>query len=242
MRKKLRLALFISGGGTTATAIISACFAGKLVINPVLVIASKKDIAGITRVQEAGLDKGKIVVIDPKTCQNENDFANKLLKECRKKDADLVSQYGWLPLTPKKFIEEYKGRIINQHPGPLDPPRADFGGKGMYGRRVQCAVLYFRRVTKHDYWTEATAHFITEEFDRGDVIKRRRIEILPSDTVEELQARIRPIEHEVQIETLNNFVKSTVKIYHRTKPLVKKDELPILGKAKEIAAILYPHG
>ncbi len=36
-----------------------------------------------------------------------------------------------------------RGRIINQHPEPLDPSRDDFGGKGMYGAWVSCARLIY---------------------------------------------------------------------------------------------------
>jgi len=238
----MRLALFISGSGTTATTIVKSCLTGKLAVDPVLVVASKKDIGGITRIQEAGLPLDKIVIINPKNYKDQDEFGQKLLDECDKYKVDLVGQYGWLPLTPKKFIKKFKGRIINQHPGPLDPPRADFGGKGMWGKRVHASILYFRRITKHDFWTEATTHFVTEEFDKGEVVKRKRVKILPNDTVEDLQKRVLPIEHETQIEALNDFVLGKVKICKRQKPLIRVDELVMLKTAKKIAAVFYPHG
>jgi len=241
-KRRLRLALFISGGATTASSIITVCKSGRLKINPVLVIASRKDIDGIKRVQKAGFLKKDIAVINPEFCKDASQFAEKLLTACRRYKVDLVGQYGWLPLTPKKFINVYKGMIINQHPGPLDPPRADFGGKGMFGRRVHAAVLYFRRATKHDFWTEAVTHFVTPEFDKGEVIKRQQIKIQGNDTVEDLQKRVLPIEHEVQIETLDDFVKGRVKIFKRSIPLIQRNELDILQSAKRIAAILYPYG
>lgn len=232
----------ISGGGTTAKAIISACFANELAIDPVLVIASKKKIEGIIRIQETGFDKRNVVIADPRQYKNEDEFAEKLITECKNRKVDLVGQYGWLPLTPKKFIQAYQGKIINQHPGPLDPPRPDFGGKGMWGRRVHCAVLYFRRATNHDFWTEATTHLVTDQFDKGEVVRRRQIEIKPDDTVADLQKKVLPIEHKVQIEALADFVDKKVRIYHRKKNLIKENELEILKISKEIAAALYPHG
>lgn len=239
---KLKLALFISGGGTTASAIIKACFSDLLIIDPVLIIANKKDIFGIDRLKQLGFRKIDIVVVNPKTYKYPNNFADNLLDECTKRKVDLIGQYGWLPLTPKKLIKYYKNRIINQHPGPLDTGRADFGGKGMYGRRVHAAVLYFRRMTKHDFWTEATTHFVTEEFDKGYVIKRQQIKINSDDTIESLQEKVLPIEHKVQIEALKDFADGKVKGFKRNTPLIKKTELKILKEAKRIAEIYYPNG
>lgn len=242
MEAKLRLAILISGGGTTATAIIKACISGKLKIKPALVIASRAGIKGIERIQDTGFPRDRIVILDPRTFKRSEDFADRLIDECNKYKIDIVGQYGWLPLTPKKFIKIYQGKIINQHPGPLDPPRVDFGGKGMYGRRVHCAILYFRRMTGHDYWTESTTHFVTEDFDKGEVIKRTTIKILPGDTVEDLQQRVLPIEYRTQIEVLKDFADGTVQIIKRPKLLVKDNELEFLKQAKKIAAILYPKG
>jgi phosphoribosylglycinamide formyltransferase 1 len=242
MSKKIRLALLISGGGTTAQAIINACFSGRLQIDPVLVIASKNGIKGISRVQEAGITTNQIVIINPKAYKNSRVFGEKLIDVCKSFQVDIVGQYGWMPLTPVQFIRAYEGKIINQHPGPLDNGRADFGGKGMYGRRVHCAVLYFRRMTNHDFWTEATTHFVTDQFDKGQVIQHKKVDIRPDDAVEDLQQRVLPIEHEVQIEVLNDFVLGKVKVVKRSTLLVKDNELKILEEAKKIASMLYPKG
>lgn len=243
MKKKLRLALLISQGGTTACAIIQACKKGILAIDPVLVIASSNGIVGITRVKEIGFPKKDIVIVDPNRYADRQEFAEKLLDACEERNVDIVGQYGWLPYTPKKFVDRYEGKIINQHCGPLDSStNIDFGGQGMWARRVHCAVLYFRRITNHDYWTEATAHLVTEEFDKGAVIKRKKVSILPDDTVESLQKRVLTVEYDVQIEALNDFAQNKVKVLKREKPLIPKSEEKILQEAKRIAAVLYPNG
>ena len=237
----IRLALFISGGGTTACAIINACRNNLKSVRPVLVVASKENISGITGIKNTSFKSGNIAVVNPNKFAGDGMFADKLLKVCRERKVDLIGQYGWLPLTPKKFISEYRGRIINQHPGPLDSNGMDFGGKGMYGRRVHAAVLYFRRVTLHDYWTEATTHMVSGEFDRGKVIGRGRMNILPEDTVESLQAKGLPVEHRLQIDVLKKFADGKIKNLSRPLPLIKKSEYRILKEAKKIAALFYPY-
>lgn len=238
----IRLALFISGGGSTACAVINACRQNILKIKPVLVIASKYEAFGIDKIIQLGFPKRNIQVINPKNYNNSECFADSLLYECHKKKVDLIGQYGWLPLTPEKLIAEFKNKIINQHPGPLDQNGIDFGGKGMYGRRVHAAVLYFRRKSDHDYWTEATCHLVTEKFDRGKVIGSTKIPIEIDDTVESLQQKVLPQEHKLQIKVLEKFAEAKIRSLKRKKPLISKNEIKILREAKLIAKILYPNG
>ena len=238
----IRLALFISGGGSTACSIIRACGKNLKKIKPVLVVASKEGNSGIENIKKLGFPNSDIIVLNPKKYKNINNFADALIFECQKRKVNLIGQYGWLPLTPKKFIKVYKDLIINQHPGPLDNNGIDFGGKGMYGRRVHTAVLYFRRVIGHDFWTEATSHLVTEEFDRGRVIGRIKIPIAIDDTVESLQKKVLPKEHKLQIKVLEKFREGKIKPLTRKKPLINKNELKILNDSKYIAKILYPNG
>lgn len=238
----MRLALLISGGGTTAGKIILAAKSKILNVDPVLVIASNKNIEGIKRIKETGFPEKNIRVINPKKFNKPEYFAQKLITVCREYNIEIVGQYGWLPLTPLDFIRDYENKIINQHPGPLDESGIDFGGKGMYGRRVHSAVIYFRRKTKHDYWTEATSHFVTADFDRGNVIGRIKIPISNDDTVESLQNKVLPIEHKLQIDILKNISTGKLKILKRPKPLINSQEINILEESKKIAAVYYPQG
>ena len=237
-----RLALFISGGGSTAEAVILACLKGELALKPALLIASKGDAAGIGKALKLGLSKRNIAVVEYRKFTSGLAFGNKLIEECQKRSVDLIAQFGWLPLTPENLIERYRGLIINQHPGPLDPPRADFGGKGMYGRRVHAAVILYRRITKKDFWTEASCHLVNEQYDRGEVVGRTKITVSHEETVESLQAKVLPLEHKLQTEILKLFTKNKLKILRRTKALVDKNNLAVLKRAKEAAACLYPSG
>ena len=233
MKEKLRLALLISGGGTTATAIYNACKSGRLEVDPVLVIASSGDLEGIERIIKAGMASRDVVVVDPNKAED-------MIKPCKERSVDWAGQYGWLPLTSEKFINALKGRVINQHPGPLDIPGSDFGG--IYGRQVHAAVLFFRRMTKHDYWTEATAHLVTPKFDGGSVINREQIAIYPNDTVEDLRARVLPREHELQIRTLDDIVNGRMTALRREPPLIKENESDTLKLSLRVGRLLYPHG
>lgn len=239
----MRIALLISGGGTTASAIITACKTGQLKhVEPVLVIASLGGISGIKRTIEAGIKPGDVAVIDPKSFSSQKAFGEAIIKACAARGAEFVGQYGWLALTPENVIEKFQNLMVNQHPGPLDIGRPDFGGAGMYGKRVHAARLCFVKKTNRDFWSEATAQRVAGQFDRGAVLKRKPVPILPEDAVDALAARILPVEHEVQIETLRDFTGGKVREIARNEPLVWPDEYPILEECKKQAIINYPKG
>lgn len=240
---KLKIALLISGGGTTMEAIIKACKEGVLKnVEPVLVIASKSDIGGIQKALNLGIEKKDIVILNPKSFSNREEFGEAIISECKKRDVNFIGQYGWHFLTPENVIREFEGKIINQHPGPLDTGKSDFGGAGMFGLRVHQTRLEFVRRTNRDFWTEATTHYVTKEFDKGKVIKRKQISILPNDTAEILQARVLPVEHQVQIEALQDFANDTVLEFQRKIRLVLPEEEEVLKECKELAIKMYPKG
>ena len=240
---KIKLAMLISGGGTTMEAILLACRNGKLSnVEPVLVISSNKKVGGLERAKNAGMSVENIIVINPRDWENKEEFGKKIISECEKRGVNSIGQYGWMIKTPDNVVKKFEGRIINQHPGPLDNGRPDFGGPGMYGMRVIQARLDFVRKTGHDFWTEATAHLVTSEFDKGAILRRKQVEIFPNETPESLQKKLLPVEHEVQIETLHDFSEGHVVSFFREKPLIEKDEEEILEKCKETAKKVYPNG
>ena len=65
-----------------------------------------------------------------------------------------------------------------------------FGGAGMYGRRVHEAVL-----ASGARESGATVHLVDEEYDRGAILARARVPVLPGDTPEPLAARVLEVEH-----------------------------------------------
>ncbi len=237
----MKIALLISGGGTTMEAIIKACQNGVLAgVTPALVIASIGSAGGIPKARNLGIKEEDILILSPKSFENSEKFGDAIINECRKRNVDFIGQYGWMVKTPENVCEEFKGRIVNQHPGPLDPGgNGDFGGAGMYGVRVHEARLQFVRKTNREFFTEATCHRVTANFDEGKIVKRIQVEILPEDTAESLQARVLPVEHQVQIQALQDFVNNTVTEFEREVPLVLPGEESILDECKKNAIIKY---
>lgn len=240
MSNGLRLAMLISGGGTTMQRIIQACQSGELPrVVPVCVIASNRLAGGIAKAQKLNVPT-KIICRQDFHCADA--FGEALLRVCQQYAVDMVGQYGWLPITPGNFIVAYQQAFTNQHPGPLDPGHLDFGGKGMYGRRVHAARLLFCRRVGHDFWTEATAQRVDVKVDKGSVLCRKPVRILPEDDVQSLQERVLPVEHAAQIETLAGFANGRVVELVRDERLVPEEEKFVLFEAQRAACLLFPHG
>ena len=238
-----RWASLISGGGTTMAAIIQAMQSGEIAMDVACIISSSPTAGGIAKAKKLGIAAKDIIIVNPEDYRDEKGkvdqekFGKQIIAELKKRKVTVITQNGWLPLTPKNVINEYTSSIFNQHPGPVP----EFGGKGMFGRRVHAARLLFVRMTNRDYWTEVIAQRVHAEFDRGEVVKSIRVPIRELDTVDDLQRRALREEYQVQIDLLKDFIKGTLQAIKRTQ-LVKPEEKEILIRAKEMAILLYPEG
>jgi phosphoribosylglycinamide formyltransferase 1 len=101
---------------------------------------------------------------------------------------ELLVLAGYLKLVPSSVIARYRGRIINIHPALLP----DFGGQGMYGRRVHQAVL-----DSGARESGATVHLVDEAYDHGATLAQARVPVLPGDTPELLAERVLQLEHQL---------------------------------------------
>jgi folate-dependent phosphoribosylglycinamide formyltransferase PurN len=247
----MKLAIFFSGGASTACAVQNAVAEGILTLDLVLAISSNPKASGIEKLKKLGI---KVEIVNPKDFPNSELFGQALLELLRANKVDIIAQLGWLAKTPSNVINAYPSRIINQHPGPLDhSSHNDFGGTGMHGLRVHAARLHFAKNTGvHNAYTEASSHYVTKNYDEGKVVGRTRVEI-PQELLrrdlsnpdsfraaaEELQQLVLPYEHALQIEALSKLVTGEIKILDRAEPLVKDSELKQLETSKKIAVALY---
>lgn len=173
-----RIAVLASGGGTNLQAIIDY-YAG--IGNPagsiVLVASNRAQAGALKRARAAGI---------PAEVFDATDDGTSLGTLLQRRSVELVVLAGYLKHIPVSIIRDYRGRIINIHPGLLP----DFGGPGMYGARVHAAVLASGATT-----TGLTIHFVDDEYDHGPVIAQWRVRVKIDDTAESLAGRVLSAEH-----------------------------------------------
>ena len=105
----------------------------------------------------------------------------------------LIVLAGYLAIIPEWICTKWAQRIINIHPSLL--PR--HGGKGMYGIRVQEAVL-----ASGDTLAGCTVHYVSAEVDGGHIIAQATIDVLPNDTPETLSQRVQAQEKQLLPRTI----------------------------------------
>lgn len=175
----MKIAVFVSGGGTNLQAIIDNTKNGILKdIEIVLVLSSSPSAYALKRAEENGIPSVVMRAADyPSREQWDLEMA-----ECVKKSgAELIVLAGYLSLLGPKTVSMYSNRIINIHPS-LIP---SFCGEGMYGIKPHKAAL--ARGVKV---SGATVHFVNENYDDGPILLQKSAEVLPGDTPETLQKRI----------------------------------------------------
>ncbi len=163
----------ISGGGRTVVNLQEKIAAGDLNAVIDVVVSSRAGAKGVERAQACGL---RTVVVDRR---EHGDEAFQRLLTAAVVDVDLVCLAGFLSLW--RFPAVMFGRVINIHPALLP----DFGGPGMYGRRVHEAVLAAGRAE-----SGCTVHLCDDLYDNGPTILQHRVPVLEGDTPDVLAARV----------------------------------------------------
>lgn len=129
-------------------------------------------------------------------------FDKKCLDVVKTYSSDFIVLAGFDQIVSKTFVEACPFRIANIHPA-YDLRK--FGGKGKVGRRVHESVL-----TTGAKYSGCSVHFVTGDVDQGPVILKRRVDVLPDDTVQSLEERVLSQEHLVYPEAVQLLVDGRV--------------------------------
>lgn len=198
--RPVNLGFLASGNGSSARAIVQAIRAGELAAEARLLVSNNRRAPALEFAQVEGL---------PSLCiptQADAEAADaRLAEEMTAHGVDLIVLSGYLRHLGPRTLGRYAGRILNIHPGPLP----EFGGQGMYGRRVHEAV-----VAAGVAESGIVIHLVDEEYDRGPVVARRSVPVQPGDTPELLEARVTGLEPAFFVETLRKLTRGELEIPH----------------------------
>ncbi|MGA0607185.1 phosphoribosylglycinamide formyltransferase [Phenylobacterium sp. VNQ135] len=186
--RPLRIGFLASGNGSSARAVVEAIRAGSLAAEARLLVANTRKAGALEWAGSEGLPALCIPTIgDPEAADVQ------LAEAMTAHGVELIVMSGYLRRLGPATLGRYAGRILNIHPGPLP----DFGGQGMYGRRVHEAVLASGRAA-----SRIVIHVVDEEYDHGPALGGLDVPISAGDTPETLEERVKGLEPAFFVDTL----------------------------------------
>jgi phosphoribosylglycinamide formyltransferase 1 len=198
---RFRIAVLISGGGTTLKNLIETIAAGSLRVEIALVVSSSPTAAGLQFARSAGIPA---TIVERKAFASQDEFSAAILDPCRAAKVDLIVMAGFLKRMT--IPDDFANRVVNIHPG-LIPA---FCGEGFYGHHVHQAVI--------DYGAKisgCTVHFADNQYDHGPVILQRAVPVLDDDTADRLAARVFEAECEAYPEAIQLIADGRVRVEGR---------------------------
>lgn len=122
----------------------------------------------ITNKECGAIEKAKAHSIDYEVILLKGDDLFNAINKAVPEGTDLIVLGGFMPIVPGWFCKQWHHRIINIHPSLL--PK--YGGKGMYGVKVQEAVM-----DNHEEFSGCTVHYVEEGVDTGEILEQWALKV-----------------------------------------------------------------
>lgn len=187
----LKMAVFVSGGGTNLQSLIDATVSGSINGEIVLVVSNRKNAYGLERAKKAGI-KAECIKDD-----------QLLIQRLKEEGVDFIVLAGYLAILSDELTTLYHNKIINIHPS-LIPA---FCGPGFYGLHVHEHA--FARGVKI---AGATVHFVSPVVDGGPIIIQEAMDVSTASSPEDMQQMVLTIEHRILPEAVRLFCDGRLKV------------------------------
>ncbi|XOB62205.1 phosphoribosylglycinamide formyltransferase [Campylobacterota bacterium DY0563] len=189
-----RIGILASHNGSGFETIQKACEEKILDAQVVLVISNNSDANVLKKAENKNVPN---FIINSKKFPDEN-LDEKITNLMLEFKVDFIFLSGFMKKLEKNLISTYENKIINSHPALL--PK--FGGKGMFGTNVHKAVIEAKEKE-----SGCTIHFVNENYDEGEYILQKMLDISNTETVESLENKIKSLESKAIVESLQKVIK-----------------------------------
>lgn len=176
MTPKYRIAIFASGNGSNAEAIIKY-FIHHSSISIDVIVSNNPDAFVLERAKRYDI---------PTLVLSRKEFDGTVTSRLIALDITHIVLAGFLWLIPSTLLDKFPNRIINIHPALL--PK--FGGKGMYGMKIHESVR-----SSNEKETGITIHIVDEKYDEGTILFQDKCEIALADTPAQIAEKVHQLEY-----------------------------------------------
>lgn len=206
-KKRMKIAVFVSGNGSNMKVIHKNCKENLIHADVSVVVSDKPECNGVKYAIENSIP----VIEYPSQDISKNILIEKLIGIGNETKSDYIVLAGYMKLVPKELVRIYNRRIINIHPSLL--PK--YGGKGYYGNNVHKAVI-----ANGDNISGVTVHFVNDEYDKGHIIAQEEVIVYMTDTHKELSERVQETEHKLYSNVISALVDNRIKWLDENTPYI----------------------
>jgi phosphoribosylglycinamide formyltransferase 1 len=178
-----RVAILISGRGSNMRALVEQARGYEVV----LVASNKPGAGGLEWAREHGLQTW---ALDSKGMGKEQ-FDRILSETLERHEVGTIALAGFMRILSPRFVERWRGRILNIHPSLLPKYRG--------------LDTHARAIAGGDSAAGCSVHVVTEEIDAGEVLGQVQVAIAPGDTPASLEQRVLAAEHALYPKVLSEF-------------------------------------
>ena len=181
-----KIAVLFSGGGSNLEAILENLHGkvfGETKIEVALTLTNKANAGGIAKAAKYGLQS---VVIEHVNFASREEFDAAVVEEIKRANVDLTVLAGFMRILTPVFTRQI--RAINLHPSLLPLFKGAHAIKESFESDMKVGGV--------------SVHWVSEELDGGKIIAQRAFEKSAGMSLEEFEAKIHAIEHEILPETI----------------------------------------
>jgi len=214
-RGKCRLAVLLSGAGSTMVNLHERIRSGEVPAEISVVVSSRRKAAGLDRARERGL-KVRTLGRGPFSAGGEFDaeaYSKALVEVIDPYAPDLVVMAGFMTRLAAPVLDRFP--VMNVHPALLPL----YGGEGLYGHHVHEAVLAAGVKV-----TGATVHFADDRYDHGPIVMQEAVPVEEGDDASSLAARVQEAERRIYPEAIALFAEGRLGREGRRVRILSKGE------------------
>ena len=188
MPDKARVAVMLSGNGTTMSSLLFHSRLSDCPYEIVLVASNQPDARGL-KIAEA---EGIATFAHSHRGLEREGHESIMDKALRDAGAEYIALAGYMRVLTAGFVDRWAGRMLNTHPSLL--PKY----KGLH--------THERAIEAGDAMGGCSVHVVTAELDGGPLLGQVPVHILPDDTPETLGARVLMAEYQLYPRMLADYV------------------------------------
>lgn len=141
--------------------------------------------------------------LSSKTHQDPEQLDQAICSKLEQHNIELLILSGYMKKLGPYTLARFNNRILNIHPSLL--PK--YGGQGMYGDHVHQSVI-----KNQDPESGASVHIVTTEYDRGPVLKQKKVQLEENESIETLRGKVKRIEGQLYVETLTAIINNEIQL------------------------------